>query len=209
MIDHLVILANGDFPTHNIPLKKLEKADAIICCDGAAEQLVRRGVTPHSIVGDLDSLPNDIKQRFHRITIFDSDQESNDLTKAFKHSLELSPCTITILGATGKREDHTLGNISLLAEYASQTKIPVEMITDYGKFNIIFNTTTIGCTPGQHLSFFTFDKTLRIKSTGLKYPLDNVIFDIWWKATLNECTSHIYRLTLSHKTPVVIYTPFK
>lgn len=209
MINHLVILANGDFPTHSVPLERLKRADAIICCDGAAEQLIKREITPHAIVGDLDSVTSDTKRKFSDITVFDSDQENNDLTKAFNHSLNLAPSTITILGATGKREDHTLGNISLLAEYTSRTKIPVEMITDYGKFRVIFNTTAIGCTPGQQISFFAFDSTLKIKSTGLKYPLDNVKFDIWWKATLNECTSHLYRLTLSHQTPVVIYTPFK
>ncbi len=37
---------------------------------------------------------------------------------------------MVIVGATGKREDHTLGNISLLAEYITRTN--VIMVTDTG-----------------------------------------------------------------------------
>lgn len=40
---------------------------------------------------------------------------------------------IDILGATGKREDHTLGNISLLFDYMRQG-LDVTMQTDYGSF---------------------------------------------------------------------------
>ena len=53
--DPVVILANGNYPTHPIPVKKLHKAGCIICCDGAADQLTDKGLEPSIIIGDLGS----------------------------------------------------------------------------------------------------------------------------------------------------------
>ena len=51
-----IILADGNFPVHRIPLGYLRDAQHIICCDGSAENLVMAGLEPEAIVGDLDSL---------------------------------------------------------------------------------------------------------------------------------------------------------
>ena len=51
-----VILANGEFPTHEIPLQILNEADFIICCDGASQNLLDYGLKPNLIIGDLDSV---------------------------------------------------------------------------------------------------------------------------------------------------------
>ena len=69
MKSNIVILANGDFPSHPVPLKQLSGADKIICCDGAAGALVSAGMEPDFIVGDLDSLDYAIRERNKRQTI--------------------------------------------------------------------------------------------------------------------------------------------
>ena len=60
---NVVILLNGDFPSHEIPLSVLNKSDYIICCDGAVNQLEEFGISPDLIIGDLDSINNDIKKK--------------------------------------------------------------------------------------------------------------------------------------------------
>ncbi|MBQ1623918.1 MAG: thiamine diphosphokinase [Bacteroidales bacterium] len=201
----IVILAAGDFPRAEAPMAALRGADLRICCDSAAEALVAHGLEPDRIVGDLDSLSRAFRERFaDRITHI-SEQDDNDLTKAFHLALTLSPSRITILGATGKREDHTLGNISLLLDYAREADCPVDMLTDYGRFATIFDTTTLPSVPGQQISIFAFDNTLTIKSAGLKYPTDQVRFDTLWKATLNEALSSSFTLTLSHPSGVLLF----
>ena len=202
---HIVILAAGDFPRAEAPLRALREADLRICCDSAAEALVAHGLEPDRIVGDLDSLSPAFRKRFaDRITHI-SEQDDNDLTKAFHLSLPLSPSRITIVGATGRREDHTLGNISLLLDYAREAACPVTMLTDYGRFEAIFDTATLPSVPGQQISIFAFDNTLTIKSAGLKYPTDQVRFDTLWKATLNEALSASFTLTLSHPSGVLLF----
>ena len=75
------------------------------------------GFIPDAIVGDMDSLNESIAGRFHDRIFKDKDQDTNDLTKAVAWCSERGYRDLVILGATGKREDHTIGNISLLAEY--------------------------------------------------------------------------------------------
>lgn len=202
-----VILADGDFPRHPAAIELLRSASGIVCCDGSATKLIENGFVPYAIVGDMDSLDNDIQQQYREIIHRDPDQETNDLTKAFEYTLTLSPDKIYILGATGLREDHTLGNISLLASYSQKSGIPVEMYTDYGKFFSIEGDVEISMEKGSQISLFALDPRTRIISEGLKFPLREVIFDSWWKGTLNEASSNLVKLSIN-KGKVIVFQPY-
>ncbi len=204
-MDSLVILANGDFPSAARPLEVLRSADYVVCCDGAAAGLIAAGMEPDAVVGDLDSIGGELRERLGGRLHHVSDQETNDLTKAFNFAMSLSPARITVLGATGKREDHTLANISLLLDYARRASCPVTMITDHGEFRAISDTSTIRCRKGCQVSLFSFDSTLKIESAGLLYPTGSVVFDSLWKASLNEAGADEFTLTLSHPSGVLVF----
>lgn len=178
------IIANGKFPDHPLPLSYLLKAKRVVCCDGAADSLIDFGLVPFAIVGDCDSVNKKIAEKYNDRLFRDEDQETNDLTKAVKWCSQRGYDDIVILGGTGKREDHTLGNISLLVEYASFTK--VKMVTDSGIFFPILESVRIVTAKGQQISIFSIDPSTEISSTGLKYKLDNKKLPNWWTATLNE-----------------------
>ena len=61
--ENIVLIANGKFPTHEKPLEIIKKNSYIICCDGAANLLIKFGRNPNVIIGDLDSIENDIKSK--------------------------------------------------------------------------------------------------------------------------------------------------
>jgi thiamine pyrophosphokinase len=187
-----VILANGSYPTHAVPVKYLEEADMIICCDGAAERLVSHGIEPGIITGDLDSVTPALKRKYKSILVTDADQETNDLTKAVKWCVSQGIKEIAILGATGLREDHTLGNISLLADY--NRDLGAIMLTDTGSFRAFDHTVTIDSFPGQQVSIFSLDPGLAVTSSGLRYPLQNLKLASWWRGTLNEAKSDNFTL---------------
>ena len=63
----VVILANGDYPTHPIPVQKLSKAGWIICCDGAVNSMIENNMEPHVIIGDLDSIDPILKSKYKNI----------------------------------------------------------------------------------------------------------------------------------------------
>ena len=62
-----VILANGEYPVHPLPLQVLADAKYVVCCDGAANEYISRGHTPDIIIGDGDSLLPEYKKRFSSI----------------------------------------------------------------------------------------------------------------------------------------------
>lgn len=194
-MDEIIILADGEFPIHDIPLGKLKNASMIVCCDGAAAKLLSCNITPDFIVGDMDSLDLSLRERYNNIIIQSDCQQTNDLTKAFNHSLTLKPSRIIILGATGLREDHTLGNISLLSDYSLLSNVNVEMWTNSGRFIPVNSGGIFYAAKGSQVSIFTLDCSLNIRSRGLKYPLDDVVFDNWWRGTLNECLYDSFELT--------------
>jgi thiamine pyrophosphokinase len=201
-----VIVADGRFPEHLIPVGYLENAERIICCDGAAESLLNFGLEPYAIIGDCDSIRQDILERLSDRIYIDSEQETNDLTKAVRWCKSNGYTDIVILGATGNREDHTLGNISLLADYIND--VNVIMVTDTGTFIPFLESCKIETFPGQQISVFSIDPETRVSSFGLKYVLSETRMTNWWVATLNEATGNTIELSFTGG-PIILFMKFK
>lgn len=196
-----VILANGSFPVHEIPVRYLKTADHLICCDGSAEILIKKGIIPEAIVGDLDSIDQNLVVKYLDRLFKDDDQETNDLTKAVRWCIGKGYNDIIILGATGKREDHTLGNISLLAEYVREVK--VKMVTDFGIFIPCLQSSTFSSSSGQQISIFSIDPETEITGEGLRYSFRERKLNNWWEATLNEATGDSFRLEFENGRVIV------
>ena len=196
-----IILADGTFPEHEIPLGYLRNAERIICCDGSADQLVKAGFIPYAIVGDLDSVSKNVADKYSDRLFRDDDQETNDLTKAVRWCIGKNYKDLVILGATGKREDHTIGNISLLIEYASEAE--VIMVTDAGIIRPFLKSCKFSSVPGQQVSVFSVNPETEIISRGLVYPLVRKKLRNWWEATLNEASGDRVELEFSGGSVIV------
>jgi thiamine pyrophosphokinase len=199
----VVIIANGLFPSHRKALDLLHAADQLICCDGAADKLIAYGLSPHMIVGDMDSVSCEIAEKFASLMVPSDDQESNDLTKAVNYCIEKGYPSVSILGATGLREDHTLGNISLMLEY--YPRIEVEMVSDFGMFFLVQSGQEVKSFVGEKISFFSMDSRVRVTSTGLKYPLDGLQLSKWYTATLNEAIADSFSLKFDSTQALIAY----
>lgn len=199
-----VVLANGKFPCHPLSLHFLDNCQHLVSCDGATNKLVATGRIPHAIVGDCDSLSKENKERFKSIIQQIEEQETNDLTKAINFCVKNGWHKIIILGATGMREDHTIGNISLLSEYMSLAD--VSMVTDYGIFVAIDNTSLFESYKGQQVSIFPLDSQ-PISSQGLVYKIEKQIFTRWWQATLNESEGDEF--CIETEGSVIVFREFK
>lgn len=210
-MNSIVILCAGAFPTEPFPLYLLDSAEGVVCCDKAAETYAERypGKKPLAVVGDMDSLSKDIQERFSDILVHETEQNYNDMTKAMRWVLREHPevTDITILGATGLREDHTIGNLGLLMEYPRLFDLGerrVQIVSDYGTAFCITDSCDLHLGEGRRISFFSADNSLHVSSEGLEWPLDSVVWDAWWKATLNRTTSPIVSLHLNHPSSVLV-----
>ena len=218
MSREVVIICDGTFPKTEYPRYLIRTADFIICCDGALRKFMRNSKAifrderlPDKVIGDMDSLSETLKRKHSDIIVQIDEQEHNDQTKAFRWALEnlTGISTITIIGATGQREDHTIGNISLLMEYArtydlESMGIQLQMVTDHGVIFPVTDTTEFDCGIGRQISIFSPDNSLKIKSSGLEWKTDEVVFDNWWKATLNRATQDRVRLEFSHRSIALV-----
>lgn len=199
-----VILANGEFPSHEIPLSILNNNEYIVCCDGAINTLSHSKITPQAIVGDCDSLSDENKIRYKNLIIQINEQETNDLTKSVQYCIEQGKKDLIVLGGTGKREDHSIANISLLADYIEYID-DICMVTNYGVFNAINTSSIFETYPGQQISLFSIS-ACEITAEKLKYPIQNRVFTNWWQATLNESESDNFMIKTNGK--LIVFRAF-
>jgi thiamine pyrophosphokinase len=85
-----------------------------------------------------------------------------------------------------------------------ERKITVEAVSDYGTMFPVTDSISLDCGEGRQISVFSPDPSLTIKSEGLQWPTDDVVFDNWWKATLNRASQDTVTLTFSHKSLALI-----
>ena len=185
-----VVLANGEYPTAPLPLQILADAPYVVCCDGGADEYIRNGHTPNLIIGDGDSISEENRKKYGHLLHRIAEQETNDQTKAVNYLLSQGKRRIAIVGATGKREDHTLGNISLLMDYM-RAGADVRTYTDHGIFIPCRNTCTFTCQPGQQVSIINFNAR-KLHGLGLVYPLSD--FTNWWQALSTNASEQSLRL---------------
>ena len=193
--DFAVIVGGGDFPTHPLPLRLMHETKRVVCCDGAANEFLARGLRPWRVVGDCDSLSTEAAKAFSDIVRRNPDQETNDQTKAIAYLAQKEFRRIAIVAATGRREDHTLGNISLLIEYMRQG-LEVRIYTDYGVFIPCQDTCTFECPISTAISIFSFG-TQGMTAEGLRYPLRD--FTSWWQGTLNTADAPTFTIRCKGK----------
>ena len=216
MHSNVVIICDGVFPKSEYPRYLIRTADFIICCDGALVKFLRNSKAifgeqrlPDLVTGDMDTLSESMQKKYADIIVKEDEQEHNDQTKAVRWALNNLEGieSIYIIGATGGRADHTIGNAALLMEYTrmfDMNGINIESVTDNGTIFPINDTIEFDCGTGREVSIFTPDNTLRIKSEGLMYPTDDVVFDNWWKATLNKSVADTVKLTFNHPSMALI-----
>ena len=191
-----VIVANGEFPKKGgASWRLLAAAKRVVCCDGAADAYRRRfRKWPAVIIGDLDSLRG---RSVPCRVIHDADQNTNDLEKAMAYCAKQGWRKPVIVGATGKREDHTLGNVFRALDYGC------EIVTDHGRFIPLCGKASLRVAKGAAVAIFAPDPKTRMTSKGLEWPLDTVRFRNLYCATLNRATAS--RAVLTATRPVSVF----
>lgn len=116
----ILIFANGTLADAARARALVRADDMIVCADGGTRHALDLGLTPQAVIGDLDSLT--AAERAHVAGAgviprqYPHDKDYTDLELALGYCLEQNPSSILIVGALGRRLDHTLGNISLLTD---------------------------------------------------------------------------------------------
>lgn len=183
-----IILANG-FPPNRKTVRFLQNKGytTLLCADGGANSAKTLNLIPEYIIGDLDSIKPDVYKYFSDKSniIRINRQNDTDVEKCLKFAVKKKFDEVILLGATGDRLDHSFCNLGIILKYFSKIKIMIihqRSLLSAFKGNIILNSI-----PDEIISIYGIDSKTRIKSSGLKYPLNNVTLPFGQK----ESTSNI------------------
>lgn len=103
-----ILCLNGELPDanffrhYNLP---------VIAADGAANHLIKIGIKPYCVVGDLDSVEASILDKIETHYHYNQDFCDFEKTLEYATSKNLLPCII--LGMSGGCLDHVLNNINI------------------------------------------------------------------------------------------------
>jgi len=113
----ILIVGSGSVDDY-VLVKEYEKCDYVISADGGSKSLLKNNLIPNVIIGDLDSIDTFTEKYFESINVefkvFPSKKDNTDMDICIEYAMELCAESIIMIGATGTRLDHTLGNILLL-----------------------------------------------------------------------------------------------
>ena len=116
----IVIFANGELPDLEFARALLRSDDYLVAADGGANHLLKMGILPEIVIGDLDSVDEDtlfeLTSADVEIKQYSEDKDETDIELALHYAVELRPSSILIVGALGGRLDQTLTNLSILTD---------------------------------------------------------------------------------------------
>ena len=180
----LFIISGGPMPsTHFLRTRiRLRKPFAIVCADSGALHVLAEKLTPHVVIGDMDSLPSatlqDLENTSCHILRYPCHKDETDTELALRYAWEQNPDEIEIYGALGGRLDHALANISLLAA-SPQKGISTTIIDEHTELSLVTSRTEIKGHIGDIVSLFpATTEVTGITLEGFAYPLQNARMEI-------------------------------
>jgi thiamine pyrophosphokinase len=168
---NILILCNGRAPSDPLLEEALQQADFFIAADGGANIARSLGHRPDVVIGDLDSYQKKEADSFK--IIHKPSQYANDLEKALQLAHTKEASSVTVLGATGLRLDHTLKNLSVLKQFNSLFESLI-FRDDFGSTQLLPKEFSKEIEIDTPVSLFPLSgKVSGITTHGLKYPLND------------------------------------
>lgn len=148
--------------------------DIIIAADGGYDNLVRHGYTPDILIGDFDSIEEEVPEGARAIR-YPKEKDETDMFLSYEAGVKLGYSEFVMLGATGGRLDHTYANLSLLL-YAKERGHNITVIDGNGMILCIKNEAiNLAGDEGARLSVFAIGGEAKgVKILGAKYEADGV-----------------------------------
>ncbi len=198
----ILIIANGTEPSTGLMGSLRAACDRFIAADGGGNAAIRLGHNPDIVIGDLDSFSH--ADAFHGELIQDPDQETNDLEKALGFARKHKARRVDVLGATGKRLDHTLKNLSVMQQFDPFFD-QLAFYDDIFFSRILPRDYRVSLPPGHLVSLFPLSgKVEGIITDGLKYPLrDETLENGRRDGTSNETLQADIRIR--HRSGVLLF----
>lgn len=167
---HGVTLAGGGpFSLRDLKLA-LSRAPLAVAADSGADRLLRFGVVPQAVIGDMDSISDRARAEIPvERQYFVAEQVTTDFDKALR---SIDAPLVLALGFAGARLDHGLAALSTLIARADRRCILI------GPQDLAFAAPPrleLALQPGEALSLFPLAPVTG-RSEGLEWPIEGISF---------------------------------
>jgi len=171
-----LILANGNKPGYTLVMEHIKDAGIVLAVDGAARLVREYGIRADALIGDLDSVqPVDlsfIEEQNIKIIRLRREKDETDTHTAFDYAVQAGADEIVLLGALGKRFDHSFGNVMLLTR-ALKRGIKAVIADEKNTLFAAQGFLRLTGKPGDIVSILPLSEgVVADGSRGLKYPLN-------------------------------------
>ncbi|MBU3160547.1 thiamine diphosphokinase [Clostridium frigoris] len=173
----VIIISGGAPPLKELLMKEIIEDTFLIGADSGANCLYHYNIKPDLLVGDFDSIDKEVLNYYKKnncfLDIYPTEKDFTDTEIAVRKAIGMNPSEVVLLGCTGSRVDHLLGNIGML-------KICLEngvnaCIKDNNNIITLVNASTLlNGIVGKVFSVQSYgDEIIGLTIEGAKYPLDN------------------------------------
>lgn len=157
---------------------KVQKPDLVIAVDSGMRFFYEAGIKPDIIVGDFDSVDQEILHFFEKQEGIEwkrliPEKDDTDTEAAIYQAVDRACTQIHILGGTGSRLDHVLGNIELLG-IGFKEQIKMYLVDSHNRIHMENQSFEIGRKEqyGKYVSLIPFTPEVTgLTLRGMKYPL--------------------------------------
>ncbi len=170
-MNRCVIIGGASIGNYELVRRYLKPEDFCIFCDSGLRHSALLEAVPQLIVGDFDSHPN--PQLPVETIVLPCEKDDTDTMFAAKEAVKRGFSQFLLLGMTGGRLDHTLGNLSVLQMLHQQGK-PALLVDDYSEMEMISQQPVIisdNCAYFSLLNISGAAKGITIENA--KYPLQD------------------------------------
>ena len=173
-----VICLNADMPDA-VRLEKIKHLP-ILAADGAALRLMKLGITPDFVIGDLDSFfENDLSKNYCCDKIIHlPDQNSNDFEKILNFAICKKMTNCLIIGFHGGELEHTLNNWSVLMKYSNKLNL---CLLDRGRYGIPISNSIIFPTKKDEMISLIPQTEVVLTSKNLVWELHREPLKLGWR----------------------------
>lgn len=178
-MEHFFIISGGQIEDEfAVSYLREKRSVRIIAADSGMEFLYRNGIIPEAIIGDFDSVSEQVLSWFrtkagivwHELN---PEKDDTDTEYAVRLAVRMGAEKITVLGATGSRLDHILGNLELLG-IGLEHEIPMEIVDAHNRVRMIRQGIKLNRAEqfGTYISLIPYSEPVEhLYLTGFKYPL--------------------------------------
>ncbi len=171
----ILIIANGTRRARRQLQSLARSAALVIAADGGAEIAERAGVSPHLLIGDMDSVPAPTRDRLASLGIeiqaTSPDKDQTDAELALEIAAARGASEVWLAAALGGRVDHTLANL-LLPLLARRLGVRLRLVDGRTEAHLAEGPVVLNARVGDLVSLIPLSPAVEgITTVGLRYPL--------------------------------------